>query len=116
MNCRKCNSIDTRVVAVTRKPRETWRYCKCLKCNARFKTIETYAVNKPIGSTYTMLHPNHVKRGEDNGSSVLTENNIRQIRELAKQNVKYTEIAIKFGIHLSSVYRIVKRKAWAHVA
>ncbi len=115
MNCRKCNSLDTRVVAVTKKPRETWRYCKCLKCDARFKTIETYAVNKPIGSTYTRLHPNHIKRGESNGSSVLTEQNIKDIKLLASQNVTYKEISKRFGIHPSTVYRIVKRKMWAHV-
>ena len=115
MNCRKCNSFDTRVIAVTKKPRETWRYCKCLKCNARFKTIETYAVNKPIGSTYTMLHPNHIKRGEANGSSVLTEQNIKDIRLLASQNVTYKEISKRFGIHHQTVYRIIKRKMWAHV-
>ncbi len=115
MNCRKCNSLDTRVVAVTRKPRETWRYCKCLKCDARFKTIEIYAVNKPIGSTYTRLHPNHIKRGEANGSSVLTEQNIKDIKLLASQNVTYKEISKRFGIHPSTVYRIVKRKMWAHV-
>jgi IS30 family transposase len=45
----------------------------------------------------------------------LTEQNIKDIKLLASQNVTYKEISKRFGIHPSTVYRIVKRKMWAHV-
>jgi len=115
MKCRSCNSSETRVTATEKKPNETWRYCRCLKCGTRYKTLEVYVLRKRGAKPGAAIHVNHVKKGEENGSSVLLEKNIVEIRELAKENVKYKDIATKFGIHPQTVYRIVKRKMWSHV-
>lgn len=115
MNCRKCNSKDTRVTVTEHHGNETWRYCKCLKCGTNFKTIETYAIKKRGSIPGVPQHSNCTKRGEECGLSVLTEENVRSIRLLAEMNMTYKAIADKYGIHHSTVYRIVKRKQWNHV-
>jgi DNA invertase Pin-like site-specific DNA recombinase len=74
-----------------------------------------YALKKRGAKPGGFIHVNHVKKGEANGSSVLLEQNVRKIRELAEQNVIYKDIAKQFGIHPSTVYRIIKRKIWSHV-
>jgi len=115
MKCRFCNSKQTRVTVTEHQGDDTWRYCRCLDCNKRFKTIETYVLKKRGAKPGSSVHVNHIKKGETNGSSVLLETNVKKIRELAEQNVTYKNIAEQFGIHQSTVYRIIKRKLWAHV-
>jgi DNA invertase Pin-like site-specific DNA recombinase len=44
----------------------------------------------------------------------LTEQNVRDIRQLA-QEYTYKVIAKRYGIHPQTVYRIVKAKRWAHL-
>jgi DNA invertase Pin-like site-specific DNA recombinase len=86
-----------------------------LDCEARYKTIETYAIKKRGAPPGTPVHPNQRKKGITNTHAVLTEDNVRLIRDLAEDNVTYDTIAKQFGIHKATVYRIVKRKLWSHV-
>lgn len=115
MRCRHCNSKHTRVTVTEHHGNETWRYCRCLACEQAYKTIETYAIPKKGQVPGRKGHPNNSKPGEANPSSVLTEDNIRTIRELSRQHVTYKAIATQFGINEGTVYRIVKRKTWTHV-
>lgn len=115
MKCRQCNSISTKVVVTEHKGNETWRYCKCLDCNSKYKTIEVYAIPKRGSIPGVKQHSNCLRRGQDNGSSVLTEANVLEIRRLAANGYIYDSIAKVFGISKSTVYRIVKRKLWSHV-
>jgi DNA-binding CsgD family transcriptional regulator len=115
MKCRHCNSINTRVTATEHHGNESWRYCRCLDCEAHYKTIETYAILKRGSIPGVRQHVNCRKRGVDIGTSVLTEENVVEIRRRATENQTYVQIAKRFGIHQNTVYRIVKRKLWAHV-
>jgi len=115
MRCRKCNSRNTRVIVTEHHGNETWRYCRCLDCETKYKTIETYAILKRGSIPGVPQHPNCIRRGEGGGSSVLTEQNVRDIRRLSEEKVTYKEIARRYGIHKDTVYRIVKRKRWIHV-
>jgi membrane-bound lytic murein transglycosylase B len=115
MKCRHCGSKHTKVVVTEHHGNETWRYCRCEKCDKTYKTIETYAIPKRGSVPGCKPHPNQVKRGEENHSAVLTENNIRTIRQLSKQHKTYQEIATQFGIHKDTVYKIVNLKSWKHV-
>jgi DNA invertase Pin-like site-specific DNA recombinase len=54
-------------------------------------------------------------RGERISTSVLTEDNVREIRKLSAAKQTYVQIAKQFGINKSTVYKIVNRKSWAHV-
>ena len=60
------------------------------------------------------IYPHRIRRGEQNGFAVLTEDNVRAIRKLA-ETWTYKEIAKRYGIHKDTVYRIVNFKRWAHV-
>lgn len=115
MRCRHCNSNNTRTTVTEHHGNETWRYCKCLDCNARFKTIEVYAIKKSGTTRGTKIRFTTAKCGEQSHFSVLTEKNVRDIRLLADQHFTYQQIAQRFGIHKDTVYRIVKRKSWVHV-
>jgi len=115
MRCRKCNSTNTRATNTQHKGNETWRYCRCLDCDSRYKTIETYAVLKRGAVFGFPQHVNCKRKGEQVSTSVLTEENVVEIRRLASENQTYVVIAKRFGIHKDTVYRIVKRKLWSHV-
>lgn len=115
MRCRACSSKNTRVTCTEHHGHQTVRYCRCLDCLAKYKTVETYEQPKRGSAPGYKPHPNQLKRGEDVSTSVLTEDNVKQIRSLAANNVTYVVIAKQFGIHKDTVYRIVKRKTWTHV-
>lgn len=108
MRCRSCKSKNTRVTCTEHQGNTTKRYCRCLDCEERYITVETYL--HPIAET----HPRQIKRGEDNNLAVLTEQNVRDIRRLAQDNT-YKVIAKQYGIHPSTVYRIVNGKRWSHI-
>lgn len=54
-------------------------------------------------------------RGEDVKTSVLTEEVVREMRQLYADGVIKAHIAKRFGTHPTQVDRVVTRKTWAHV-
>lgn len=54
-------------------------------------------------------------RGERQGSSILTEDKVIEIRRLRLLGWTYKQIAVKFDTHLSNVALICTRKSWSHV-
>jgi hypothetical protein len=70
-------------------------------------------VNK--GLHYSRQHPEKVLRGERHGMSKVTEEQVREIRELAG-TMNQMQIAAKYGITHSAVSLIIRRKKWAHVS
>lgn len=110
MNCPNCRTTDTRVTCVRRTAEETKRYCRCLTCQHRYITLESYAVPPKV----VKVHPRQIKRGEENNLAVLTERNVLDIRDLAKTTT-YAVIAKRYGIHKDTVYRIVTFKRWSHL-
>ena len=116
MRCRTCNSTNTRVTSTFHKNAVvTIRYCRCLDCKARYQTLERYVTTKR-GSMFGVEQDNSRKaRGERVSTSVLTEDNVREIRKLSAAKQTYIQIAKQFGIHKDTVYKIVNRKSWAHV-
>ena len=115
MKCRFCGSVDTSVTVTSHHGNETWRYCRCATCDARFKTIETYALLKRGAVPGKKQHENCYVKGEQVGTAVLTEKNVREIRRLASNKQTYVLIAKHFGIHKDTVYKIVKHKLWSHI-
>ena len=116
MRCRACNSRNTRVTSTDLTSAIlTKRYCRCLDCKTHYQTTETYTKVKR-GSIFGVKQDNSRKaRGERISSSVLTEDNVREIRKLSAAKQTYVQIAKRFGIHKDTVYKIVNRKTWAHV-
>jgi len=110
MKCPSCFTTETRVTCTKHGVHETRRYCRCLKCAKRYITIEKYLVSV----SEVKRRPCQYIRGEECAFSVLTEQNVRDIRRLAR-HTRYVDIAKKYGIHRVTVYKIVHFKTWSHV-
>lgn len=113
MRCRFCNSSNTKVTVTEHKLTQTWRYCKCLDCDARYKTIEKYAVLKTGPKVGSKTGPKQI--GSENHQSVLTEENVLQLRQMHQKGMKQTELVKIFGVSPTVISRIINRKAWTHV-
>lgn len=59
---------------------------------------------------------NKVFRGSDNGSAKLTEDQVRQIRELYKTGkYRHSELAVMFNVSSALISNVTTLKAWAHI-
>ena len=54
-------------------------------------------------------------RGESHPRSKLTSEQVKQIRELAKQGFSTNVIARNFKVSTWNIEQIVKRKTWTHI-
>ena len=62
------------------------------------------------------LHPERLARGERVGGAKLTESDVRAIRELRNcQQKPLGDIALQFGVTLSTVSSVATGKTWKHV-
>jgi hypothetical protein len=62
------------------------------------------------------LHPERLKRGEENGQSKLTTEQVRSIRvEYATGAMTQDELAQKYHVVRNAIWMIVRRKTWVHV-
>jgi hypothetical protein len=113
MDCPNCNNKNTRVVCTKHLLRSTKRYCRCLDCGERFRTLENYEKPKPGPQPGRTLRST---QGTRNGFAVLVEQNVRDIRRLSEAGSSNRAIAAEFGINAAHVSRIVNRKVWSHVA
>lgn len=55
-------------------------------------------------------------RGEKASSAVLTEDKVKQIKILHKQGLTQAALGRHFGVTRGCIWRIIKRKSWAHVS
>lgn len=114
MRCRQCNSKNTRVTCTDHFSTYTKRYCRCLDCNTKFRTVECYEKPKP-GPQPGTPKPGKIARGTAHGSSIFEEGDIRMMRLLYQEGQTISVIAKKYGISTSYTSRIVNRKAWTHI-
>ena len=56
------------------------------------------------------------RSGAKNGSSKLTESDVREIRRLKAEGVKQVRLAERFGVSTVAISLIVLRKNWVHVS
>lgn len=110
MRCRSCNSSNTRVTCTDHIHIEvTKRYCRCLDCGTKFRTVERYEVAKPIA-----INP-YKPIGIKNGNSFLTEKDILMIRHLHQTGLSNGQLAIRYGSNRSTISRIVNYKTYANI-
>lgn len=107
LRCRKCSSYNTRVTVTESREDVTWRYCRCLDCGERFKTVERYAYAKrtPLG-----LNPQ--LKGCDNYNSRFTPADIVDIRSLSEDGLSGAQIALRYGCDRSTIHKIVNYKTY----
>lgn len=60
------------------------------------------------------IHPDRVACGERAGSAKLTANDVRAIRQEAK-HISQRQLAIKYGVTHSAIWRIVHHHNWKHI-
>lgn len=109
MKCRSCSSSNTRVTCTGHYETHTKRYCRCLDCGEKFRTVERYEVAKPIP-----LEPK-VLQGCNNPNSKLTPHQVKLIRHLNQQGRSNAQIALKLGVNRSTICRIVNYKTYKTV-
>jgi len=76
-----------------------------------------YPEKRPRGeSHFSRLKPDRVVRGAAHGKAILTEQQVREIRELhASGRWTYTPLAKRFGVGKHVVAQVVTRATWKHV-
>ena len=109
MKCRNCSSLNTRVTCTTKELEFTKRYCRCLECGTKYRTIERYEVAKPIP-----IDPFRWT-GASNPNSKLTRSQILEIRSLHQQGLSNGQIALKYNQNRSTICRIVNYKTYKDI-
>jgi hypothetical protein len=111
MNCRSCNSSNTRVTCTDKSKTEiVKRYCRCLDCGCRFQTIERFAVIKPkMPITFSP------RKACQHPMSTLTEEEILMIRHLHQEGSTNGQLAIRFKQNRSTISRIVNYKTYSSI-
>ncbi len=115
MKCRKCSSKNTRVICTEHSEKSTKRYCRCLDCGEKFRTVEMYECGKP-GPPKGQPRSGHIARGSSHGSSIFTEKDIVAMRQLHREGKTLKQISERYGVGSSYVSKIVNYKQWKHVA
>jgi hypothetical protein len=115
MKCRKCSSKNTRVTCTDHFEKTTKRYCRCLDCGEKFRTVEMYECGKP-GPPKGRPRPGNVARGSAHGAAIFTEADILAMRKLHHEGKTLKQIAEKYGVGSSYISKIVNYKHWKHVA
>jgi hypothetical protein len=59
--------------------------------------------------------PDRVRRGEENGCAILTEDLVREIRRLVGTGLTRKEVGERLGIKAPTVYAVASRRLWRHV-
>lgn len=113
MRCRSCNGI-TRVVGTEHRDDGTHRWLRCLECGDLTRTIERYYKGKPGPKAGTPKR-GATPKGMRNGNAVLTDADVRRLRQKAATGVMQKALAKEFGLNPATVSRIVTRKTWNHV-
>ena len=109
MKCRACASTNTRVTCTEHTNELTKRFCRCLDCGTKYRTIERYAVAKPIP-----LDP-HVLRGDKNPNAKLNALQVQTARHLHQKGYSNGQIALKLKVHRSTICKIVNYKTYKNI-
>ena len=113
MRCQHCTG-KTRVVATEHREDGTHRWLRCHQCDALTRTIERFLNPKP-GPKRGSQKSGPRALGSRNGASVLGEDDVIRLRDLASLGYLQKDLAKQYGIAPTTVSNIVTRKAWAHV-
>jgi hypothetical protein len=75
--------------------------------------LGTYSDNL-IDAIHKDINP--IRRGEDAGTSVLTEEEVKRIRMEYRFGVfGYKRLAIKYGVGRTTIEHIIRRRTWKHI-
>jgi hypothetical protein len=114
MICPACSSKHTRVTCTNHFKGMTKRYCRCLSCHIKYRTVEKYEAAKP-GPPKGKPRPGNISRGENHGSAILTNKNVLHMRRMYAWGHTLQVISQRYGLSTSYTSRIVNRKVWTHI-
>jgi hypothetical protein len=114
MRCNSCGSL-TRVINTEHRDDGTHRWIRCTSCRSLLRTLETYIGPKKPGPSPGTPRNGVTAKGSRNAASVLTENDVNRLRQLAADGVMQKELARSYGIAPATVSRIITRKTWTHI-
>lgn len=80
----------------------------------RLENLEYVTPSQNVRHRFDVLGQKN-PRGEEVRSSKLTEEKVREIRRLYAQGKPTNELAPMYGVDISNIRLIVRRKAWTHV-
>ena len=109
MKCRECSSLNTRVTCTVKESNYTKRYCRCLDCGTKYRTIERYEVAKPIP-----IDPFRWT-GATNPNAGLTREQVLAIRYLHQKGLSNGQIALRYGQNRSTICKVVNYKTYKDV-
>lgn len=75
--------------------------------NLRWVTFRENVLHKIIHGT--------MPRGETHSRSKLNDHAVREIRKLGGTDKELNKAAIRFNVHVSTVYLVYKNKTWRHI-
>lgn len=93
----------------------------CHKCDNRACCNPAHLfVGTPADNVRDMVEKGRVardtgRRGELHGMSKVTDEGVREMRELARDGLSYAELGRRYGISDVQVSRIVRRMCWNHL-
>lgn len=91
--------------------------CVCHKCDNRLCVNPAHLFLGTIGQNLQdMTDKGRRARGSKIASSILTEDQVRQIRNKREAGALYSELAEEFNVSWTNIKYIIKRKSWKHVS
>ena len=76
----------------------------------------THPESVPSGDRHgSHVHPERVCRGERKPNTVLTDQNVREIRALVSDGARHRVVAGQFGVAEPTIWKIVHHRSWVHV-
>lgn len=94
------------------------KLCVLHKCdNPSCVKPEHLFLGTRLDNNIDMKHKGRIKtlRGQFNGASKLTSDEVNEIRKLYSKNFRISDLAIKFNISTGNVRHIVRRESWKHI-
>ena len=95
--------------------------CVCHKCdnprcvNPAHLFLGTMADNM-MDKTAKGRNNSPKQKGEKNGNSKLTEDDVREIRKrYAEGGITQQQLGLEYGLHNSKISSIINRKSWKHI-
>jgi transcriptional regulator NrdR family protein len=114
LSCPSCQS-NVRIRSTEQTPTEIYRWCTCTNCKFKFRTVERYYLVKPTIINKPKLTTQKLQ-GSNNHAAVFQEQDVIQLRTMAKTGTTSKELAKVFGITQGHVNRILRYEAWKHVS
>ena len=68
-----------------------------------------------VRSAHVGYHLGHANRGQDNPRTRLSNGRVLEMRAQWRSGVSQTELAHRFGVHPSTVSRLVRGESWRHL-